>query len=513
MKKTIRVEFHVHTKYSYDCATSFKDLIESCKAKKIDVLAVADHNQIAGALRLQAIAPFRVIVGEEIQTCEGEIIGLFLKKFIKPGQSMGDTIKEIRRQHGLVYLPHPFDTTTRKTAILANSLARHINSIDIIEVFNGRTIKPWDNLQAERFTRKVKKIACIGSDAHTSYEIGRNYMTMQDFATQQEFLTNLSKAKIHRSVVLPWVFILTKYYRYIKRHFPDNEVHTCVCDICGSNKVKLIYPKRGVAQKQYFITDNSYGEHSQIVKCADCDLIYCSPRDASEKLIERYTDFEDSNYEKERIARSMTHSRVFKKVQVLQSTPGKLLDIGCATGTLLKVAKRSGWGATGIEPSAWASKMGKKKFGLNIIQGSLETHKFKSEEFDVVTCLDVIEHVSSPKMLLKEIHRILKENGILCLVTPDISSMLSRIMGENWWHIRPDHIYYFSKETLVLLLESQGFEVVKIARYSWTFSLDYWISRLQNKAPFLYKILSIFKDKHFLTMNFLDSLEVYARKV
>ena len=130
-----------------------------------------------------------------------------------------------------------------------------------------------------------------------------------------------------------------------------------------------------------------------------------------------------------------------------------------------------------------------------------------------MTCLDVIEHVSSPKKLLAGIHRILKKDGVLCIVTPDIGSLISRILGENWWHIRPDHIYYFTEETISLLLLSQGYRVEKIGRYRWTFSLNYWISRFENKLPFVYKLLTFLKDRHFLTINFHDSLEVYARKV
>lgn len=513
MSQKIKVEFHVHTKYSYDCATSFKDLIDKCLKKKIDVLVIADHNQIDGALRLQVLAPFRVIIGEEILTREGEIIGLFLKKHIALGFSMGDTIEAIKRQGGLVYLPHPFDSTTRKTAIVQSSLAKYIDSIDIIEVFNGRTIKPWDNLEAEKYAKKLNKIMCIGSDAHTKYELGRNYVSMTDFSNTSEFLQSLSQAKFNKSIVTPWVFFLTKYHRFIKRNFPEDKLLAHICDLCGNNKARIVYKKRGITPKYYFITDNSYGDHSQIVKCSDCGLVHCSPKEASKKLVERYQAFEDPNYEKERQARTITHERVFRNINNLHNSPGKLLDIGCATGTLLGIAQENGWKAVGVEPSKWASKIGKEKYGLNIVQGTLETVKFKNKSFDVVTCLDVIEHVSSPKKLLAGIHRILKKDGVLCIVTPDIGSLISRILGENWWHIRPDHIYYFTEETISLLLLSQGYRVEKIGRYRWTFSLNYWISRFENKLPFVYKLLTFLKDRHFLTINFHDSLEVYARKV
>lgn len=513
MSSKVKVELHVHTEYSYDCSITYKDLIAKCIQKNIDVLAVTDHNQIEGALRLQRIAPFRVIVGEEILSREGEIIGLFLKKFIPPGLSMRQTIKEIKHQGGIVYLPHPFDTTTRKTAIKENSLITNIDDIDIIEVFNGRTIKPWDNFKAEKFAKKIGKTICIGSDAHTKYELGRNYIYMDNFSSQKGFLESLSHAKFKKSIVIPWVFLLTKYHRFMKKTFRINSLSNHVCDTCGNGKARIIYKKRGIAKDKYYITDNSYGDHSQIVKCLDCNLLYCSPRDNSKKLVERYSDFIDPDYENERVARSKTHERVFKKIEQLHQLSGKILDIGCATGTLLETAQRNGWQTVGVEPSKWASRIGKEKYGLDIIRGTLETIKFKEKSFDAVTCLDVIEHVSSPRKLLTDIHKVLKKDGVLCLVTPDIGSLVSKLLGENWWHIRPDHIYYFTKDTLSLLLLSLGYKIDKIERYSWTFSVDYWITRLKNIFPPIYKLLSRFKGKLFLTINFFDSLEIYARKI
>lgn len=513
MSSKIKVELHVHTKYSYDCSISYKDLIDKCIQKNIDVLAVTDHNQIEGALQLQRMAPFKVIVGEEILSREGEIIGLFLKKFITPGLSMRQTIREIKHQGGVVYLPHPFDTTTRKTAINKNSLTLNVGDIDIIEVFNGRTIKPWDNLKAEKFTKKEGKIMCIGSDAHTKYELGRNYVYMNNFSGRSGFLESLSHAKFKKSTIIPWVFLLTKYHRFIKKTIRMNSLSNHVCDICGNDKARVIYPKRGIAKEKYYITDNSYGDHSQIVKCLDCNLLYCSPRDNDKKLVERYSDFVDPDYENERAARSMTHERIFRKIKNLHKSSGKLLDIGCATGTLLEIAHRHKWESIGIEPSKWASRIGKEKYGLDIIQGTLETVKLKEKSFDAVSCLDVIEHVSSPRKLLTDVCKVLKKDGILCLVTPDIGSLTSKLMGENWWHIRPDHIYYFTEETLSLLLLSLGYKIEKLEKYSWTFSLNYWITRLKNIFPPIYKLSSMFRGKPLLTINFFDSLEIYARKI
>ena len=140
-----KIEFHVHTKYSKDSRSELPRLVEDCLAKKIDVLVVTDHNEIEGAVRLKAIAPFQVIIGEEILTNKGEIVGLFLKDRIPPGLSPDKTISLIKKQGGLVYLPHPYDSFTRKTAVEAEVLTAVARKVDMIEVHNGRTIFSSDN--------------------------------------------------------------------------------------------------------------------------------------------------------------------------------------------------------------------------------------------------------------------------------------------------------------------------------------------------------------------------------
>lgn len=220
-----KVELHVHTEYSYDSDMRLTDIIEVCQKKKINVLAVCDHNEIRGALKLREIAPFQVIVGEEIQTREGEIIGLFLQRFIKPGRSLDITIQEIRAQEGIVYLPHPFDSFTRKTSIVSERVSQIADKIDVIEVYNGRTIKPWDNNQACKLARRYGKLMAVGSDAHTKYEIGRDYLLMPDFSGSREFLKSLAKAERKLSLPLFWVFLITKWVRFKKKnseHFKVN---------------------------------------------------------------------------------------------------------------------------------------------------------------------------------------------------------------------------------------------------------------------------------------------------
>ena len=515
----VKVELHVHTNYSYDCQTTFWQIIEKCKAEEIDVLGIADHNEIEGALGLQKVAPFRIIVGQEVLTRDGEIVGFFLKKFIDPGSSVDQTIKEIKKQGGIVYLPHPLDKTTRKTAIDPGKLENLIDEIDVIEIHNGRTVFPWDNNSARKLAIAKRKVMAVGSDAHTKYELGRNYMVMKDFSNPQQFIESLQSFEHKTSYVLPWAFFLTKYYRWRKRYRRERiEKISEECDLCGGKSVKILYKKKGELSQKYLITDDSYGSHLQIVKCVGCGLVFAYPRESQLKVLEKYQNFKDPLYEVERSARSMNQQGIVQRLEKMVRGK-KILDVGCATGGLLSVAIDEGWEVFGVEPSKWAAQLAKKKYKLNVQAGTLDDLKLE-REFDAITCIDVIEHVTSARKLIVQINSLLKKGGALCIVTPDKGSLVARIMGERWWHIRPDHISYFDRQTLTMLLEGLGFRIEKVERYKWTFSYDYWASRFQKNMPWIYHILMLLKKmpltgnltKRSYGVNFHDSLEVYCTK-
>lgn len=520
----LKVELHTHTKYSYDSTTSLQDVIKACIKKNIDVLAITDHNQIKGALRMSQMAPFRVIVGQEISTPQGEIIGLFLKEFIPGGLSVEKTIKRIKKQGGIVYLPHPFDFTTRKTAFDKKSILQIIDKVDVVEVFNGRTIFPADNKKAQKLASEYKKPKAVGSDAHTRFEFGRNYLEMPDFSNQDEFLTSLAKARKKTSLPKPWVFMLTKWARFRKKYAcfgragKESIKGRVSCELCGGSLFSVLYEKKGNLKNKYLVTDDSYGAHPQIVKCLDCGLVFVYPRESDKKIEKRYKDFKDPEYEKERGARAVNQRRILTRIDKLAGKKGKLLEVGCATGLFLEMAKNDGWDVFGVEPSSWAAKIAKKKYKLPVFNGTLKEAGLK-EKFDVVVLIDVLEHTAKPRKLLLEIAKVLKPKGLLCLVTPDQKSTVAGFLKERWWHVRPDHLYYFSKDTIYSLLFATDFLVKKTERYGWTFSFDYWASRFKNSLPALYKLLVFVKKVPFLNrlakrdyhFNFRDSFELYCR--
>jgi len=191
----IKADLHIHTCYSMDCLSPLEQIVERCLELGINCIAVADHNIIAGALKLREIAPFKVIVAEEILTPVGEIMGLFLSEAVSQGLSPWETISRIRSQGGLVAIPHPFGRSLSRNASPLTS-AEVLSQVDIIETFNSRTPFSNSNARAGKLAKEQGKAASAGSDAHTLGEIGRAYVEMPDFDGPDGFLNSLAQGKI-----------------------------------------------------------------------------------------------------------------------------------------------------------------------------------------------------------------------------------------------------------------------------------------------------------------------------
>lgn len=191
----MKIDLHVHTAYSEDCWVPLEAVIEAVRKSQVDAIAVTDHDQIEGALRLAEMAPFPVIVGEEINTQRGEVSGLFLRDWIPPGLSLQETMARIRKQDGLVYVPHPLARDV-PTALRRRYLQAIIEQVDILEVFNARILRQADNVGAQEIARQRDIPMAAGSDAHFTREIGRAGVELEDFATPEEFLQNLRRGRI-----------------------------------------------------------------------------------------------------------------------------------------------------------------------------------------------------------------------------------------------------------------------------------------------------------------------------
>jgi predicted metal-dependent phosphoesterase TrpH len=222
----IKADLHVHTCYSTDCLTPLERIITRCLKLGINCVAVADHNTVAGALRLKEIAPFEVIVAEEVLTPAGEIMGLFLSETIPSGLSPHEAVSRIRKQGGLVAIPHPFGRSLlrRTNALVSPEI---LSQVDIIEAFNSRTPFSSSIARAASLASEAGKAASAGSDAHTLGEIGRAYVEMPDFDGPADFLISLTKGKIYGRKSSYWPHLSSTWAK-MRRHLPGDSSRRCL---------------------------------------------------------------------------------------------------------------------------------------------------------------------------------------------------------------------------------------------------------------------------------------------
>jgi hypothetical protein len=197
-RPVIDVDLHMHTDHSHDCATPVEVLLATARDQGLGAIAVTDHNVVSGAHEAAAKANefgVKVIVAEEVKTAhQGEVIGLFIDEQIPRGLTLAETVAEIKRQGGLVYVPHPFD---RMHAVPDyEHLLTIIEDIDLMEVYNPRVAIGSFNEEAERFAAKYRILAAAGSDSHVAPGLGSVRVRMRDFDGPQEFLESLREAEI-----------------------------------------------------------------------------------------------------------------------------------------------------------------------------------------------------------------------------------------------------------------------------------------------------------------------------
>ncbi len=212
----LKADLHVHSQYSMDCDTPLEKIISRCKEVGIGCIAIADHGTAEGGLKLQKLAPFKVIVAEEVLTPHGEIMGMFLKETIPSGITAEAAIARIHEQGGLVCIPHPFDTF-RQSALTNTLLDGLIEQIDVIEIFNARTLLKRYSIKAQAFARKYGIPGSAGSDAHTPQEIGNAFVEMPDFKNNDEFLQALKKGRVLGHKTSPLIHVSSALTRVKKR--------------------------------------------------------------------------------------------------------------------------------------------------------------------------------------------------------------------------------------------------------------------------------------------------------
>lgn len=212
----IRVELHTHTCYSKDSLVQPQDLIRRCEERGIDRVAVTDHNQIEGALAAKALAPERVLVGEEVQTTEGELIGYFLSEKVPAGLEPMAAIERLKAQGAVISVAHPFDTL-RSADWQPGTLTAIAPHLDAVEVFNARCLRPSFNGEADAFARALDLPGTVGSDAHSLWELGRATLILPDFNSPEEFRAALHEARAEVKLSPFWVHLISRWASFRRK--------------------------------------------------------------------------------------------------------------------------------------------------------------------------------------------------------------------------------------------------------------------------------------------------------
>ncbi len=283
---------------------------------------------------------------------------------------------------------------------------------------------------------------------------------------------------------------------------------TVICPLCRQTNVTKFWAMPGY----------------KLAKCANCSLVW-DPFPLDNTLVQYEKNyFVNDNpkggyanyFEGMRINRQ-TFSDRLRRIAKKTGFCSHLIDVGSALGDCLLEAQKLKWDhSIGVEPSLFACKESQKR-GVKAICTTLENSDLPSNKFNVALSQDVIEHIPDPVTNLKQINRILKPNGWLFLVTPNIGGLWSKVLGSRWYHYKPvEHIIYFSPATIKVALKNAGFKNIEVHRTYHIMSLEYIINRFQyyfpHLGPVFLKIIRATPFKDIALKLYTGELEAWAQK-
>jgi len=216
---SLRIDLHTHSELSYDGGISKKQYGRIFKEKMLDVVAITDHNEIKLAEELEKEFGEKIIIGEEIDALEGEIVGLYLKRCIPGGLNVRTTVRQIHKQGGLVYIPHPFEKLRK--GLKEDALEKIKDEVDIIEVFNARARWRGEGERAMNFANKFDLTKASSSDAHCMMGVGFSYSMISDFPKRNSLVKLLRGSKLEKSYA-PMISYLCPGINKIGKNFKIN---------------------------------------------------------------------------------------------------------------------------------------------------------------------------------------------------------------------------------------------------------------------------------------------------
>lgn len=276
------------------------------------------------------------------------------------------------------------------------------------------------------------------------------------------------------------------------------------CIICNANNEKLWAKRNGF----------------NVVQCRQCGLVYVNPRLTPKALIEMYNENKISpkSYYVENIEEDRKTFRNRIKIIEMYKKTGRLLDVGCAIGTFMDEAKKRGWDVYGLDINKSAIEYCRDKLKLNAKVSKIEDSGLKKESFDVIVMNDFLEHVPDPVFTVKEANKLLKKDGIVFIVTPNIGSILANLTKSRWLHLKPDeHIYYYNPRTIKILLNKANLKFVRWKPIGRVRNLEVIAYKSQSYSKIPYAVLKALGFLPLLrrisfNLNPLDEMMVIAKK-
>jgi SAM-dependent methyltransferase len=252
------------------------------------------------------------------------------------------------------------------------------------------------------------------------------------------------------------------------------------CPLCGGSNISVFSAaKGGTLDAGALGSSPTHVAHGRILDCGDCGFVFSELRPAEEDLHTLYRDLDPGVYEKESQNRHKTAQRHLQIVERF-AVKGRLIDVGCASGSFLDAAVRSGWQVTGVEPASVPCAKAKEllRGRGQVICAALQQAALPAASFDALTLWDVLKHVTNPVTFLRNCVALLKPGGHLFVNVPDVRSLPARILGERWPLFLAEHRNYFDRATLKRCASAAGLEWIAYGRRPASFSLEYISSRL-----------------------------------
>jgi 2-polyprenyl-3-methyl-5-hydroxy-6-metoxy-1,4-benzoquinol methylase len=292
------------------------------------------------------------------------------------------------------------------------------------------------------------------------------------------------------------------------------------CPICGGTDATSAFrvptegTESGVNASSFRPSAELYGTTvGTVTRCRRCGHGSVAEQPARGSIDEAYADAVDEVSLREEEGQVETWRRTLASVE--RHVPrGRLLEVGCWTGSLLVAARERGWGTTGIEPSRWASERARER-GLDVRTTTLEDHGLEKHAYDLVAMCDVIEHMPEPATAIRALGDLVEPGGGLFVTAPDAGSPLARLLGARWWSVLPMHLQYFTRRSIAELLAAHGFRVVDVRSHPKVFTARYYAERLEGYSAALARsavrvLERTGQDDRLVAPNFFDRMAVVA---